>query len=252
MPVPLFRTEADDCANSINASIGNVFDQLKLLANEVRDIWKREAALGRKPSSKDLAALKPKIDAQLETPRSCIHGTGVVLEPGELEDQEMYIEWWRMGSAGKVVPMTLNFNRRSESFYNYQGMQWFARPKDTSSNVVVGPYVDLYGADMYIMTFSLPIHVDGRFVGIAGADIALHRFERVLLSSLIKMEHEALIVSEEGRIIAANTANWTVGDMAHHAITRQEADCRVIELGEAAAHWSLVQRPSKRKVRGAA
>jgi hypothetical protein len=27
---------------------------------------------------------------------------------------------------------------------------------------------------MYIMTFS-PIHVDGRFVGIAGADIALHR-----------------------------------------------------------------------------
>ena len=86
-------------------------------------------------------------------------------------------------------------------------MRRVARPKNTGSNVVVGPYVDLYGADMYIMTFSLPIHVDGRFVGIAGADIALHRFERILLSSLIKMENEALIVSEEGRIIAANTAD---------------------------------------------
>ncbi|RJG11121.1 histidine kinase [Pseudomonas cavernicola] len=252
MPLPLFRTDADDCADSINASIGNVFDQLTILANEVVEIWRREAALGKKPSSKDLAVLKPKIDAQLQGPKSCIHGTGVVLEPGELEDCEMYLEWWRMGSAGKVVPMTLNFNRRSESFYNYQSMQWFARPKATGSNVVVGPYVDLYGADMYIMTFSLPIHVDGRFVGIAGADIALHRFERILLSSLIKMENEALIVSEEGRVIAANTANWTVGDMAHHAMNRQETGCRVIELGEAAAHWSLVQRPCKRKHQGAA
>ncbi len=252
MPVPFFRTEADDCADNINASIGNVFDQLAILADVVADIWKREAAFGRKPSSKDLAVLKPMIDAQLETPCSCIHGTGVVLEPGELEDREMYLEWWRMGSAGKVVPMTLNFNRRSESFYNYQDKQWFARPKATGNNVVVGPYVDLYGADMYIMTFSLPILIEGRFVGIAGADIALHRFERILLSSLIKMEHEALIVSEDGRVIAANTANWAVGDMAKHAITRQEADCRVIELGEVAAHWSLVQRPYKRKICSAA
>jgi hypothetical protein len=97
---------------------------------------------------------------------------------------------------------------------------------------------------MYIMTFSLPIHVDGRFVGIAGADIALHRFERILLSSLIKMENEALIVSEEGRIIAANTANWTVGDMAHQAMNRQETGCRVIELGEAARTGLLFSAPA--------
>ncbi|EOZ4917402.1 TPA: PDC sensor domain-containing protein [Pseudomonas aeruginosa] len=252
MPVPFTRTEADTCAANINASIGNVFDQLALLADEVSNIWKHKAALGKKPTSKDLSSLKPKIDAQLLAPRSCIHGTGVVLEPGELEDREMYLEWFRLGTGGKVVPMTLNFNQRSESFYNYQDKPWFSRPRATGSNVVVGPYVDLYGADTYIMTFSLPILVDGQFIGIAGADIALHHFERILLASLIKMENEALIVSEEGRVIAANTANWTVGDMAKHTITRQEADCQVLELGEAAAHWSLVRRPFKRKMHRAA
>lgn len=151
--------------------------------------------MGVKPSSKDLAVLKPKIDAQLEQilhawnrrpfwSRESWTTARCTLSGGE----------WAL--RARLSPMTLNFNRRSESFYNYQSMPWFARPKNTGSNVVVGPYVDLYGADMYIMAFSLPIHVDGRFVGIAGADIALHRFERILLSSLIKMENEALIVQE--------------------------------------------------------
>lgn len=252
MPVEILRDELDECASRINASIGNVFSQLTVLADEVVDTWQRLSAEGKKPTSKDLATLKPQIDAHLLAERTSVHGTGVVIEPGELADQEMYLEWWRMGASGKVIPMTLNFNRRSESYYNYQSMPWFSRPKETGRNIVVGPYVDLYGADMYILTFSMPIYVNDRFVGIAGADIALHRFERVLLSSLMKMEHEALIVTEEGRVVAANTANWTVGEMAHHAFNRTEVDCKIIELGEAAAHWSLIQRPNRRNMTGAA
>ncbi|WP_271408613.1 cache domain-containing protein [Pseudomonas sp. Q1-7] len=252
MPAELLRDELNECASRIDVSICNVFSQLMVLADEVTHTWKRLGAEGRKPTSKDLACLKPKIDTHLLAERTPVHGTGVVIEPGELADQEMYLEWWRMGASGKVIPMTLNFNRRSESYYNYQSMPWFSRPRESGRNIVVGPYVDLYGADMYILTFSMPIYVDGRFVGIAGADIALHRFERVLLSSLMKMEHEALIVTEEGRVVAANTANFTVGEMAHHAFNRAEVDCRIIELGDAAAHWSLIQRPYQRNMVGAA
>ncbi|MCP8465388.1 cache domain-containing protein [Pseudomonas sp. ZM23] len=60
-------------------------------------------------------------------------------------------------------------------------MPWFARPRSTGRPSVVGPSVDLYGTDLYILVFFVPIQVDGRFIGVAGADIALHEFEAVLL-----------------------------------------------------------------------
>lgn len=246
---PTLHTEADICAANINTAIDHIFGQLTLLANDVISIWKSAAASGKKPTSKDLSVLKPKIAEQFNAQESCVCGAGVVLEPGTLEDKGMYLEWGCTGHTGKIVPMALNFNHRSERFYNYQNMPWFSRPKSSAENVAIGPYIDLYGTDMYIMTFSHPIHVDGRFIGIAGADIAFHLFEKILLTNLVKMGNEALIVSEEGRVIMANTANWTIGDMANHLITHHSAESQVIELGANTTNWSLIQCADKRKFR---
>lgn len=240
------------CAMHIDASIGNQFAQLNRLAEAVVAIWNRLQAEGCKPTTRDLGALRPMIQASLQQESSCIHGTGVVLEPGELADQEMYLEWWCRAPAGKVTPMLLNLNRRSESFYNYQSMPWFSRPRDTGQQWVEGPFVDLYGADQYIMAFSVPIHVEGRFVGVAAADIALHEFERVLLAGLMRMDKEALIVNAEGRVVACNTANWLVGDMARQVLVRDDSRSRVLALAESSAHWSLIERSVSRYVEGAA
>lgn len=244
--------QLSECAVHINASIGNLFAQLNLLAEDVVAIWKQLQAEGRKPTTRDLCALRPAIQARLQQERNCIHGTGVVLEPGELADQEMHLEWWCRAPAGKVTPMLLNLNRRSESFYNYQGMPWFSRPRETGQPWVEGPFVDLYGADQYIMAFSVPIHVDGRFVGVAAADIALHEFERVLLAGLMRTDKEALIVNAEGRVVACNTANWLVGDMARQVFARDDNRSRVLPLAESSAQWSLIERPISRYIEGAA
>jgi hypothetical protein len=240
------------CATHIDASIGNLFAQLNLLAGEVVAIWSRLQEEGRKPTARDLAALRPMIQANLQQERSYVHGTGVVLEPGELADQEMFLEWWCRAQAGKVTPMMLNFNRRSESFYNYQSMPWFSRPRETGKQWVEGPFVDLYGADQYIMAFSVPIHVEGRFVGVAAADISLHEFERVLLAGLMRMDNEALIVNAEGRVVACNTANWLVGDMARQNFACRDNGSRVRALVGPSAGWSLIERPVCRYVEGAA
>ncbi|BBH45760.1 hypothetical protein KU43P_22370 [Pseudomonas sp. KU43P] len=246
MSIVDFPSDVDVCASHIDATISNIFLKLETLASTLVKIWEAAEAEGRAPSSKDLSPLRVLIDSYLLAPDSCIQGTGVVLEPGALEDSGMYLEWLRVAAPNRTAPLTLNFNQRSESFYNYQNMPWFNQPKATNQNVVIGPYVDLYGADMYILTFATPILVQGRFIGIAGADIALNRFERLLLADLMKLENEALIVSEEGRVIASNTANWLVGDMARHAFNRLENECKQVELGSSSAHWSLIARPVKR------
>lgn len=243
--------ELQRCAQRIDASIRNVFQRLDELAGEVEGIWRVLAEEGKRPSSKDLGALRPRIQHDLTDDGTRLHGTGVVIEPGELADQEMYLEWWYHGRGDKVVPMSLNFNRRSESFYNYLNMPWFSRPRASGQPSVVGPFVDLYGTDLYILAFSVPIQVDGRFIGVAAADIALHEFEGVLLGSLMQMGHEALVVNGEGRVVAANTANWFTGDLARRLLGR-DGQGREQELAASFSHWAVIERPQARRLSGAA
>lgn len=44
---------------------------------------------------------------------------------------------------------------------------------------------------MYVLTFTMPIVVQGRFIGVAGLDLSLHNLERLLVRSLMRLEHEA-------------------------------------------------------------
>lgn len=234
------------CAARIDASIRNVFQRLGEMAAEVQAIWAEHQAIGRAPDAKALAALRPRIQSNLDCSQCPMHGTGVVLEPGVLADRDMYLEWWYHGRGGKVVPLALNFNSRSERFYNYLNMPWFSRPRSTGLPAVEGPFVDLYGTDLYILAFSVPILVQGRFIGVAAADIALQEFEPVLLRSLMRLGNEALVVNAEGRVVAANTANWFAGDMARQALGRGEGQARVLELLGSSSHWSVIERPVSR------
>ncbi|MNO50084.1 Methyl-accepting chemotaxis protein PctA [compost metagenome] len=247
MDTPLSRDELNECAARINVSIGNIFEQIATLADEVIRIHTSLADGGRPMTSADLAPLRPLIENNLTQPGSCMQGSGVVLQPGTLQDRDMHLEWRHLGKGGRVVPLSLNFNRRSESYYDYRDMPWFSGPQQSGHAAVAGPYIDLYGQDMYILTFAMPILADGQFLGIAGADIALNRFERVLAPRLMRMSHEALIVTEEGRVLAANTANWPAGELASHGFGAAQAGCRSVELGDGSAHWTLVERPELRR-----
>ncbi|MFK8329183.1 cache domain-containing protein [Pseudomonas sp. BJa5] len=233
--------ERRQCTQRLEEVFSTVFEQLDTLAEHVVTVWDALAVERRKPTSRDLAFLQATIEERLSTNDTYINGTGVVLEPGELADQELFLQWFYRPASGKIAPMTLNFNRQSESFYNYQGMPWFTRPKLTLQPSVEGPFVDLYGTELYILAFSVPILVGGHFVGVAAADIALHEFDPVLTRCLLRMKNEAFIINGEGRIVAANSANWFVGNMAS-----RPAAAKVHKLEPLSIDWSLVELPTPR------
>lgn len=222
------------CATRIDASIRNVFAQLDELADGLRDIWLRLQAEGRRPCSKDLHELMPLINTRLAE-HEWLCGTGVVLEPGELSDRELHLEWHSHGTDGRPTPMMLNVNRQSERFYNYQNMPWFSIPRSSGLPWVYGPFVDLYGANTYILAFSVPILLNGRFIGAAVADVTMQDFERMLLSSLLRIGHDALVINGEGRVLAANTPDWSTGEMV-----RDMPQQRALQL-EGGARWTLVE-----------
>lgn len=230
----------DQCVTRINTAIASIFRQIDTIHQAVTHLLQPLSHQGIQPKSSDLSTLKSLVSSQLTQGQACIQGNGVVFAPNVFADREMCCEWWHKSTGNRLAPLPLNFNQNSENYYNYLKMQWFSKPRETAESAVVGPYVDLYGQDMYILTFSRPIHIDGEFVGIAGADIALHKLENILIAGLMQMTDEALIITREGRVVAANTANWCAGDMAKPLLARDNPRHQIIELKETLSHWSLI------------
>ena len=237
----------DVCARQLNSTVGTIFSQVRQLVNETVELWTRVLAEGRQPASKDLALLRPAIDAQLLATGAFGCGGGVIVEPGGLADREMHLEWWYLTDGDKTLPLRPNFDRRRENFYDYTNMPWYARPRDSRNSSVEGPYVDLYGTNMYVLTFTMPIIVDDRFIGVAGLDLSLHNVEKMLIRSLMCLANEAVLISTEGRIIASNTANWMVGDLVPKLLDPAPMKGVRLVLEEPEAGWSLIKLPGLRR-----
>lgn len=235
------------CAQQLNSTLGAIFSQVRHLVDETQSLWERILAEGREPIARDMATLRPAIDQQLLATGAFGCGGGVIFEPGCLADREMHLEWWYLADAGKTMPLRPNFDRRRENFYDYTAMPWYSRPRATGKPVVEGPYVDLYGTNMYVLTFTIPIWVQDRFIGVAGLDLSLHNVERMLVRSLMRLEHQAVLIAADGRVIASNSANWMVGDLALALLNAVPHDGTRLGLAESEAGWSLVRLPTLRR-----
>jgi hypothetical protein len=80
--------------------------------------------------------------------------------------------------------------------------------------------VDYICTHKYTFTVSVPVVDDGRFVGVAGADILADEVERMLLpglSMLGRANGRAVLVSGDGRVIASGTASIVPGTVLRPA-----------------------------------
>lgn len=137
-------------------------------------------------------------------------GFGYVAAPGDVDGKERFLAWWQR-SGDQVSRLRLNFDPTSIDVYDYLEMEWFQLARDGQRRVAYGPYVDYSGAGLYVVTATVPVHIDGRFVGVVGADLLVEELERRLVAVLQSVAEDAVVVSGERRVIAANTPRWVVG-----------------------------------------
>ncbi|WP_223541014.1 PDC sensor domain-containing protein [Pseudomonas sp. BF-RE-26] len=238
--------ELSQCATLINASVSNVFKGLNDMSAAVLSIWEHTCSKKERPSQGDLKPLLPIIRQILNSENLKFHGAGVVFAPGELEGRGMHLEWLCRTQKEEIQPLTLNFNSRSDRFYDYLHMPWYTRPQQTRQPSIDGPFVDLYGTELYIVAFSVPIFFENRFVGVAAADISLHSLEPLLVRSLMRVSNEALLLNAEGRVLAANTPSWLAGDLIRAPLSLDKEQGRVLSLIDTSSYWSVVERPVPR------
>ena len=139
-------------------------------------------------------------------------GAGVVLAPDALADAPRCIDWWWADQG--IGQLEVDLDPASAEFYDYTTTEWYREPARTGRPCIAGPYVDYICTHKYTFTVSVPVVDDGRFVGVAGADILAGEVERMLLpglSLLGRANRPAVLVSGNGRVIASGTARILPG-----------------------------------------
>jgi hypothetical protein len=56
----------------------------------------------------------------------------------------------------------------------------------------------------------MPIVVDGTFLGVAGADVPMSRFESIVLRTL-GTACDAVVVNDEDRVVVSTSSRWITG-----------------------------------------
>ncbi|MEU2711393.1 cache domain-containing protein [Streptomyces sp. NPDC007205] len=196
-------TETDAwVAAQVGGALEAVFETVAATRADTEALLHRAAAQGRRPASADLAALRPGLHLHL-TREELVSGVGFVAAPGLLSDVPAWLEWWQSGADGDVRPLLLDLDPGQSAYSDYTHWDWFALPRDTGLRAVAGPYVDYLCSDEYSLTLSEPVVLQGRFAGVAAADVYLRHFEAAVLPLLRRLPRPAHLVNARGRVAAS-------------------------------------------------
>ncbi|MEU8764107.1 cache domain-containing protein [Streptomyces sp. NPDC048659] len=199
-------------ARRVRDTLEDVFDAVAAIRAETTALLTAAAAVGRAPESAGLAALRPGLRAALAA-HPLVSGAGFVAAPGLLDDVPAWLEWWQRGPEGTVRPLLLDLDPAHSAFADYTHWDWYALPRETGRRAVAGPYVDYLCSEEYSLTLSAPVHVDGRFAGVAAADVYLRHFEAAVLPELQRLPVPARLVNARGRVAASTDPGHLAGSL---------------------------------------
>jgi len=149
-----------------------------------------------------------------------------------------YLPYWTRGPNGAVAIQPLvEYNSAERHPNGLVKGGWYLGPKATNQESILGPlpYI-VQGKRVFLATMSVPIVVNGRFVGVAGADYDLDFLQKLATktnSSLFSGKGTVLIVSDTG-LIAANSADpESIGTLASTVDPHWSQLASIVKSGEA-------------------
>jgi hypothetical protein len=189
--------------------VEGVFTSLR----EIRDEYGRISGIASPLRRDHLSDLTPLLLGHLERHAGLISGIGVVVAPDVLADAPRWLEWWAVVPEAKPVRLRLDLDPDSFEFYDYASAEWFAGPRRGVPRSIVGPYVDYSGVNDYILTLSVPTHIAGVFLGIAGADLLVDELEKHLRPITRALRRHCVLITAEGRILASTSPRRFIGSL---------------------------------------
>jgi hypothetical protein len=195
----------------VTREVEHVLDSVGELRDALGALFAAADASGAALARADLLALRPLVAEVLHRHDGFIAGAGVVLAPGVLADAPRCIDWWWADRGSGLGRLEVDLDADSAEFYDYTTEEWYREPQATGRPSVSGPYVDYICTHEYTFTVSVPCVHEGRFVGVAGADILAAQVERAVVPELSALGRVAVLASGNGRVIASNSVSFLPG-----------------------------------------
>ncbi|MDQ6739955.1 MAG: FCD domain-containing protein, partial [Actinomycetota bacterium] len=136
-----------------------------------------------------------------------VYGNGFAADPSFFGE---------MGFIWCYLPSDPESPQRMEldlEFYDYSTAPWWPG-KDTDEKVHASyAYVDAFGANEYLVTFTKPVIREGRMVGVAAVDILVRGLQAGFDPFLRSLPSNTCIVDQNDVVIATNTAKLLGGTL---------------------------------------
>ncbi|GAA1209319.1 hypothetical protein GCM10009608_51790 [Pseudonocardia alaniniphila] len=233
---------ARQAAALIGTVVERVFHSVATVRDSVLDAHRTARQRGEPMADCDVTAMRETLVDLLHEKREIAVGLGVIVAPGFLADQPLRLEWWQCEpERGDPRQLEVDLNPHSVGFYDYAAAEWFVVPRRTGHRHVVGPYVDVHGTDRYLLTLTVPVVADGEFVGVAGADIPVARFETLVLRELCDLAVDVVVVNPEHRVVLSTSARWLAGSLATPGAMQDADRARTVTLAD--PPWQVVVFP---------
>ena len=224
-------------AATLASRLGEVFADLGKTADAVVDA---AAAAPSTPRRSDFAFLKAEFAAFIGRHTGLIVGAGIAFAPGSLAGAPAWIEWWREQKGDEPRFVTHDLNPESLKYYDYSTREWFTVPASTGEPTAVGPYVDLGGINVSIITLSVPARAP-QGTHILGCDLTLSNLEGTFLRALGILDPVVVLLGANGRVIASNSARIATGTLlAEGDRAKIGTSLEVLPENPSLLPWSLV------------
>lgn len=202
---------ARECAVKIGLWFESFYHDLELASDKVSESLTARMAGRAKIIDSDLLDLSEISHSFLEAHPAAV-GSGVIFAVASVSKSQGVLEWWLRDAQGGISKREFALAPESENFYDYEQQPWFTIAARTGHLTLVGPYVDYLGMGEYILTLTVPLYVNGVFVGVTGSDIRVRDLEDVLVPAVRAVPGDAALLNSQDRVIVGNSGRFLVGD----------------------------------------
>jgi hypothetical protein len=187
----------------VGAALAPVFDVPREHAGRFLALLQDRRAIAGGVAVADLAALDEAMQANLARFRREVCGATLTVVPRLLDDRELWMQWWAQSPSGPRQ-LTPQLDRTRPGFYDYTADEWFTVPARRRRTWLSDPYFDEGGADLEIVTISVPAVLDGTLVAVATADLDLAAVAQLCAPALRRLPRPAALLGEAGNVVATS------------------------------------------------
>jgi hypothetical protein len=198
-------------ADTLTAWIGGVSTEIGKVSVKVASLLEENLA-GRSKVSKAALVGLDDLAREFLGKNSFAVGAGTFFAGDFAEEGGRALEWWFRKNDGSMERLDADRTPGSNRYYDYEKLPFFSIAASTGEQTVWGPYIDYLGFEEYILTFTAPVSVHGKFIGVAGCDIRIKDLEPLIMPTLRAIPADAALINSSNRVILGNSGMYLVGE----------------------------------------